>query len=298
MFNLTQLEHLLALDDARHFAKAADKVHLTQPAFSRSIQALERQAGLMLFERKGRHIAPTPAGSFFIERARLVLMQAKSLKRDIKLYQDGEIGSLAFGVGPFPSATLAGPVTQLIRQKHPKATVKVEVVNQQALMALLIKEEIEFYVADAHGIPRAPYLSINTLMRQHAHLYARKGHPLAGKTIRFEQAWHYGMATVKLPDAVKLALAQLMAVDPHQMPEAAFECDDVNLLCSMAQHTDSVVALTDVAHQSSGARDQLVQLDVSDFPNLFADISVVTLAGRTLSPLAEFAIHAFGSMQN
>ena len=51
MFNLTQLEHLLALDDARHFAKAADKVHLTQPAFSRSIQALERQAGLMLFER-------------------------------------------------------------------------------------------------------------------------------------------------------------------------------------------------------------------------------------------------------
>jgi DNA-binding transcriptional LysR family regulator len=48
MMNLNQLEHLLALDDTRHFAKAADKVHLSQPAFSRSIQALERQTNLIV----------------------------------------------------------------------------------------------------------------------------------------------------------------------------------------------------------------------------------------------------------
>ena len=43
--DLRRLQHLLALDEQRHFARAAEQVHLSQPAFSRSIQALERELG-------------------------------------------------------------------------------------------------------------------------------------------------------------------------------------------------------------------------------------------------------------
>lgn len=77
MNNLHQLEHLLALDEERHFAKAAHRVHLSQPAFSRSIQSLEKQTGLLLFERKGGEIRPTPAGQFLIQRARTLVLEAK-----------------------------------------------------------------------------------------------------------------------------------------------------------------------------------------------------------------------------
>ena len=124
--NLNQLEHLLALDEARHFAKAADKVHLSQPAFSRSIQALEKQTGLVLFERKGGDIRPTPAGQFLIDRARQLILEARAVQRDILLYQRGEVGELSFGVGPFPSATLARSVIEKIRVQYPKVALQAQ----------------------------------------------------------------------------------------------------------------------------------------------------------------------------
>ena len=46
MMNLNRLNHLVALADECHFARAAARVHLSQPAFSRSIQAMERDTGL------------------------------------------------------------------------------------------------------------------------------------------------------------------------------------------------------------------------------------------------------------
>lgn len=293
MLSLNQLEHLLALDETRHFAKAADKVHLSQPAFSRSIQSLERQTGMPLFERKGREIKPTPSGAYLIARSREVVSQARSLERDLQLYQSGEIGSLAFGVGPFPSATLAGPVTQDIRQKFPNTRMRVEVISPQGLFNRLVKEDIEFYVADSSAIPPAPYLQIEPLVQQQAHLYARKNHPLLRKKHTYADAWKYGIATVKLPEEVKGILAQLAGEERPQDLAAAFECDDVNLLCQMALQTDTVVVLTEQVHASSSAGKQLARLKTSDFPPLRTQIAIVTLKSRTLSPVAQFAIEAF-----
>lgn len=293
MLSLNQLDHLLALDETRHFAKAADKVHLSQPAFSRSIQSLERQTGAALFERKGREIKPTPSGAYLIARAREIVSQARSLERDLHLYQSGEIGSLAFGVGPFPSATLAGPVTQSIRQKYPNTKTRVELISPQGLLNLLVKEDIEFYVADSSAIPPAPYLHIEQLMQQQARLYARKSHPLSRKPHKYAQAWSYGMATVKLPEEVKNILAHLVGPERPRDLGAAFECDDVNLLCQMALHTDTVVALTEQVQASSQLGSQLVQLDTSDLPELRTQIAIVTLKSRTLSPVAQFAVESF-----
>jgi DNA-binding transcriptional LysR family regulator len=62
--DLRRLMPLVALDDERHFARAAQRVHLSQPAFSRSIQALEDEMGERLFDRDTAVVKPTPAGSF------------------------------------------------------------------------------------------------------------------------------------------------------------------------------------------------------------------------------------------
>ena len=51
--DLRRLAHLVALDDERHFARAAQRVHLSQPAFSRSIQTIESSLGMQVFDRDG-----------------------------------------------------------------------------------------------------------------------------------------------------------------------------------------------------------------------------------------------------
>lgn len=290
---LNQLEHLLALDETRHFAKAASKVHLSQPAFSRSIQALEKQTGLLLFERKGGDIRPTPAGQFLIDRARTLMLEARAVQRDIMLYQRGEVGELAFGVGPFPCATLAGVVIEKIRNQFPKVALQTEIASPRELLALLMKEQIEFFAADTGDLNVAPYLHIEPVMRQYGHLYARCGHPLAGKPHSFEQAWQYGLASVKLPDMLKVGLATLLQHSKEKQLQLALECDDVNLLHQLAVNTDTIVASTDLAAKPWLEKKQLVMLKTSDFPELFSNISIVSLSNRALSPVAQYAIGQF-----
>ncbi len=291
--NLNQLEHLLALDEARHFAKAADKVHLSQPAFSRSIQALEKQTGLVLFERKGGDIRPTPAGQFLIDRARQLILEARAVQRDILLYQRGEVGELSFGVGPFPSATLARSVIEKIRVQYPKVALQTEIASPAELLTMLTREEIEFFVADTGDMVTVPFLHIEPLMRQYGHLYARYDHPLAHKAHTFEDAWTYGIASVKLPDPLKAGLGQLLQQSKRNLPQLALECDDVHLLHQLALNTDTVVASTDIAAKPWLRQKQLVQLNTTDFPRLFSNISIVNLSNRALSPVADFAIDQF-----
>ncbi|WP_423767563.1 LysR family transcriptional regulator, partial [Escherichia coli] len=71
--DLRRLSHVVALADTLHFAHAAQAVHLSQPSFSRSIQAIEDDLGIRLFDRETGDVRPTPAGEFVIERARRLL---------------------------------------------------------------------------------------------------------------------------------------------------------------------------------------------------------------------------------
>ena len=99
MVDLRRLQHLTALADERHFGRAAERVHLSQPAFSRSIQAIEAELGLRLFDREIGDIRPTPAGEFLIERARRLLFDARNLHRDVGLFRDSRLGDTAVGAG-------------------------------------------------------------------------------------------------------------------------------------------------------------------------------------------------------
>ena len=58
--NLRRLNHVVALADTLHFARAAEAAHLSQPAFSRSIQAIESDLGIRLFDRDVGDVRPTP----------------------------------------------------------------------------------------------------------------------------------------------------------------------------------------------------------------------------------------------
>lgn len=83
--NSRRLGHLIALAEEGSFARAAERVHLSQPALSRSIQALEEEVGMKLFDRAARGVAMTAAGRLLVERARRVLFETRCLFRDVEL---------------------------------------------------------------------------------------------------------------------------------------------------------------------------------------------------------------------
>ena len=103
---LVQLRHLLALADSGSFSRAAEAVHLTQPALSRSIQTLEDELGQPLFDRLGRHSELTPFGRAMAVRARQVLDDADALRDHGRRLARGEAAELRLGLGSGPGAML------------------------------------------------------------------------------------------------------------------------------------------------------------------------------------------------
>src|SRR5258705_11464692 len=83
--DLRRLNHVVALADTLHFARAAEAVHLSQPAFSRSIQAIESNLGIRLFDRDVGDVRPTPPDKFVTVRARKLLFEARCLHVDMEL---------------------------------------------------------------------------------------------------------------------------------------------------------------------------------------------------------------------
>ena len=287
MFELRRLQHLVALADELHFARAADRVSLSQPAFSRSIQALESQAGMKLFEREAGAVRPTPAGEFLIARARRLLFDARCVGRDVELYRDSRLGDTAIGAGPLPALTLLPDVISALRRQFPEVGLRVEVNNWRLLLERLQAEDIEFFVADVRELPPDAALEVRSLGRQHGGFYVRAGHPLAGKSRALSEVWAFGIAAVRLPEAVKSGLASLMGLPSAEAISLSLQCDDIALLRSTMLQTDTVLALTDTAMRGDLASGAVVPLQVRGLPPTFSEMGVARLRNRTPSPAAQ-----------
>jgi DNA-binding transcriptional LysR family regulator len=293
MLDLRRLSHLVALADARHFARAAEQVHLSQPAFSRSIQALERDLGQRLFERETGEVRPTPAGVFLIDKARRLLFDARCLQRDAELYALGDLGDARFGAGPFPAATLLPRVLPELRRRHPQLRLQVEVSAWAYLLEHLRAERIEFFVAEVRSLPPDDRLSIQPIGRQHGGFFVRVGHPLAGQPCTLAQAWSCGVAMTQLPAVLKAALGALLGLPPGQVPAVALECDDLLQLRTVALETDTVVGATHAAMQADVRAGRLTPLRISGLPPLYSAMGVVSLRNLSPSPMARLAIQLF-----
>ncbi|MCB1654926.1 MAG: LysR family transcriptional regulator, partial [Pseudomonadales bacterium] len=101
-----KLRHVLGLVEHLTFTKASIEVNLSQPALSRSIQSIEAELGVQLFDRGPNGVELTPYGEVFTERARKVLAELNELRRDIELVRRGEYGEIALGFAPTAAALL------------------------------------------------------------------------------------------------------------------------------------------------------------------------------------------------
>ena len=291
--DLKRLKHLVALADTRHFGRAATQCHLTQSAFSRSIQAAEEEMGLRLFDRGTVEARCTDAGAFVVERARKLLFENRCLERDISLYRERLMGDLALGTGPFPAATLVPALLTEIRTRHPGVCVRVEVNNADNLVAHLRAEKLDFYMAEARNVATAADLSVTRVAKLSAGFYVRPGHPLLGVakgTVSAASLLPYGIASVWVPEVVLERLGALMGLGVGQRMPLVVECDDLNLLKALAVSTDTVIACTDAGSVKDVQAKRLVRLKVADLPPMFADMAVVSLKGRSYSPIASLAV--------
>lgn len=99
-FNLRMLGYLVALDDHRHFGRAADACFVTQPTLSTQVKKLEEQLGVTLVERQSKGIKLTATGKEIAKRARELLREAESIEELAQMHQDPQAGRIRIALIP------------------------------------------------------------------------------------------------------------------------------------------------------------------------------------------------------
>ncbi|MFT7776106.1 LysR family transcriptional regulator [Roseateles sp.] len=288
--NLRQLSHLIALADEGRFVAAAERVHLSQAAFSRSIQALETHWGLKLFERGPAGAALTPAGRTLVERARRLVFDADCLARDVALLREGLTGDLAFGAGPVPAAVLVPPLLTELRRQAPGVVARARYGNVGSLLGQLADEGIEFFVADPRMLSDASRLEIQPVARIHGAVYARTGHPLLGAArVSPADLARHGLGMVAMSAQLRTYMAQgLGFAGPAELP-VVVECDDLATLARLAADGDLLAALPRELPWIASLGLQPLK-GVKAIGDLYVDAHAIWLRGRTLAPAAQTAI--------
>lgn len=131
MFELNQLRSFITVATELNFRRAAQRLNMTQPPLSRQIQMLEREIGILLFDRTGRNIRLTAAGSRFFAEAQDILSRAEAAALSARRAESGEEGSVAVGFIPVAALGLLPDAVAILRDAVP--TVKVVLKEMQTV---------------------------------------------------------------------------------------------------------------------------------------------------------------------
>jgi DNA-binding transcriptional LysR family regulator len=139
---IRQMSYLVALAREKHFARAADKCHVTQSTLSAGLKALERELDMRLVIREPRFMGLTPEGERVVEWATQIISDYESLKQSVEGFRQGLKGTLRLGVIPAAMPAVAR-LTSPFCAKHPHVTVDVLSMSSMQIQSALDKFEID-----------------------------------------------------------------------------------------------------------------------------------------------------------
>ena len=277
---LVQLKHLIELATSGSFSQSASKLHLTQPALSRSIKALEDELGSSLFDRMGRKNELTPFGTHIVQRARILVDEANELRQTSRRLQQGEIGPLRVGLGSGPGAMLMTPLLMLMATEHPQAHIDISRGSTTLLVQALRDRLLDALVLDIRSLQPSADLKVEALQEMAGAFMCRPDHPLAKKrSVPFALLRDYPIASTPLSDEVARILMERFGPSAHPDQWVNLRCEEISSLLDVARTSDAVV----LAIRASAP--DLVELPITPSLNANARFGLVTIASRSEPPL-------------
>lgn len=141
--NFRDLEYLIALEELKHFRKAADKCFVSQPTLSGQIRKLEEELNVQLMERSSRKVIFTPAGLDIVAKAKTILLEAKSLREIAKSHNEPMHGTLHIGLIPTVAPYLLPVIIPAIKQAFPDLELYLHENQTHVLLKQLEEGELD-----------------------------------------------------------------------------------------------------------------------------------------------------------
>lgn len=138
---LLQLQYFLAVARLEHMTEAARSLHVTQSSLSKTIQRLEEDLGVLLFDRTGRKLRLNEFGSRFLRRAERALFELEQGRQEISDLSGPEHGALELAV---TTASTLPNILREFRKKRPHIQFHVQMLSMQEMITLLHRGEVDF----------------------------------------------------------------------------------------------------------------------------------------------------------
>lgn len=279
---LVQLKHLIELASNSSFSQSAIKLHLTQPALSRSIKALEDELGQALFDRIGRKNELTAFGSHIVQRARVLVDEANELRLTSAQLKKGDIGQFRIGMGSGPGAMLMTPLMLLMATKYPRAHIDISRGSTLLLVQALRERLLDALVLDIRSLKPSADLKIEAIHEMTGAFMCRAGHPLTKKkSVSFAMLQDYPIASTPLSDELARILMERFGPQAHPQQMVNLRSEEISGLLDVVRQSDAIM----FAIRASAP--DLVELPLSPPLNVKARFGLVTIASRTKPPLLD-----------
>jgi LysR family hydrogen peroxide-inducible transcriptional activator len=141
--NLRAMQYLVTLADVRHFSKAAERCHVSQPTLSTQIRKLEEELDVQLVERSPRQVMLTEVGEEVVERARALLAKVGAIKAIARRSRDPHSGTLRLGIFPTLAPYYLPHVVPELRRRFPRLTLRLFEEKTEDVIGMLLQGRLD-----------------------------------------------------------------------------------------------------------------------------------------------------------
>jgi len=177
--HLRSLTHFVSVADTLNFRIAAERLHMSQPALTRSIAALEKSLDVTLFDRDTRGVALTAEGAQLLERARSLVAAGDEFSYSARALSASSPEQLRVGIYGNGLAELTHPVLEAFAQQYPETSLQIRAADFARGIEPLLAGEMD--IAFLRAPANVPALHITPLFSEPLDIVVWEGHPLAAK---------------------------------------------------------------------------------------------------------------------
>lgn len=283
--DIRQLQYLVALAREKHFTRAANACHVTQPTLSGRIRQLELELGVPIVERGQRYQGLTPEGERVLKWAQLILSNWQSMQAELTHLADRDAGLAGrLVLGGIPSALPMIPfLTRDVRQAHPNIDFTVMSMSSEEILRALDDFSIDVGITyldnePIEGLVAAP------LYKERYCLFVTEGHPLAAHAdVTWEEAAKERLCllTSNMQNRRIIDRAFLNA-DCRPTPE--LETNSVINLCANVRLMGLASVMPDYVQGVLGPHSGIKAIPLKK-PEVVHDVGLVAVRREPMSPL-------------
>lgn len=286
-----QLRAALAVSECGSIHEAAKRLHLSQPALSKTIKELESDLGVPLLVRSNRGITVTPFGERLLRRARLIVEETRRAREEIESLRGEVAGKVVIGVS---AATPSVPFVaglQRLRRRHPAVQLQINELRPAKLLQGLREGTLDLALTSQPAQRKMEGFTWHPLSARTPILAVRRGHPLQyARTLQQLQDEEW-----LLTDSPEVSLiGTLFAQHQLAMPTRTLECSSMLIYSEMAATMDVISFWSERAFSIPGVSDRMVALQLeSVIPT--TQVCLVARPTESLTPAAERVVDALAA---